>query len=129
AGARRRPPRCLPPSPPKPGRCSTAPIGPSGAAAPAPASRRAGPAPPAGTNIVVAAPALAAALAPKRNGRSLRASCQTGIAVSASSVPVYVASGAPATDETTSDAHLSGRSLPASSSTAAVFDAPPENRR
>jgi hypothetical protein len=45
------------------------------------ASRRAGPASVGGTAMAAAAPALAAALEPNRNGSSRRASCQTGIAV------------------------------------------------
>ena len=52
------------------------------------ASRRAGPASAGGTTIAAAAPALATALEPNRNGSSLRASCQTGIAVSETSVAV-----------------------------------------
>ena len=68
-----------------------------------------------GTKIEAAAPALAAALAPKIHGSSCRPSCQTGMAVSATSTPVYVASGGPASvgDDSTP------RSAPASACRAA----------
>ena len=56
--------------------------------APPIASRRAGAAARVGTAIAAAAPAVAAALDPNRNGSSCRASCQTGIAVFEISVAV-----------------------------------------
>src|SRR3954454_22583865 len=65
------------------------------AAAPATASRRAGAASPGGVVRTAAAPALAAPLAAKTNGRVARASCQTGTAVLAMSAAVYVVSGIP----------------------------------
>ncbi len=51
---------------------------------------------------MAAAPALAAELAANTNGSSRRASCQTGIAVSETSVAVYTESGAPSRAETAS---------------------------
>src|SRR3954463_10864818 len=97
---------------------------PSSPTTPAIASRRAGPASSGGANNAVAAPADADALAPNSQGSSCRASCQTGIAVFASNVPVYVVRGGPVTNDVTSAAHFTGRSFPTSSSTAAVLDAP-----
>ena len=49
--------------------------------------------------------------------------------MSAISVPVYVVSGGPAAAETISAATLTDFSFPSSSSTAAVFEAPPEMKR
>jgi hypothetical protein len=70
------------------------------ASEPPTAARRAGPAQRRGVAIAAAAPADAAALAPKSQGSPSRAAFHTGIAVSATSVPVYVASGGPARNET-----------------------------
>src|SRR5581483_2628635 len=92
-------------SPTKPSRFSIACVSASSATAPRRAVRRAGPADFDGAKSVVAAPPLAAALAPKSHGSSPRASLQTGIDVFATSAPVYVASGGPVTDETSSAAH------------------------
>ena len=61
--------------------------------APASARRRAGAPPPASAS---AEPALIAEPAANTNGSSWRASCHTGIAVSATSTAVYVASAGPA---------------------------------
>src|SRR2546421_7336206 len=99
------------------------------AATPPSASLRAGPASAGSRNAHAAAPADAAALAPKSHGSSRRASCHTGIAVSASSVPVYVESGGPARKDTVSAATLTRFSFPRYWSTAAVLDAPPETNR
>src|SRR5207248_3868534 len=55
--------------------------------------------------------------------------CQTGIAVSAMSVPVYVARGGPVRNDTASAAHLSGLRTPSRLSVAAVADAPLETNR
>ena len=104
-------------------------IRPSSAAAPSTASRRAGPAYSVGVKTAAAAPALADALAPKSHGSSRRASCQTGTAVFARSVPVYVESAGPTSAATVSAATLTGFSTPSSSSAAAVPDAVPETNR
>src|SRR4051795_11742382 len=93
------------------------------------AARRAGPADPVGVAIAAAAPAVAAALAPNSHGSSSRASLHTGIAVFATSAPVYVASGGPETNDASSASAFRRGSLPQSSSTAAAFDAPPETTR
>src|ERR671923_1374255 len=97
-------------------------------AAPRIARRRAGPASRGGRKSAVAAPALADALAPKSHGSSCRASCHTGIAVSAISVPVYVASGPPARKDTASATTFTGLRIPRLLRTAAVVDAPPETK-
>src|SRR4051812_46665056 len=104
-------------------------MSPSSATTPATADLRAGPAAAGGVNRSDAAPALAAALAPKSHGSSSRASLQTGIAVFAINAPVYVASGGPERNDVASANHLTGRSTPSSSSAAAVFEAPPETTR
>src|SRR5919201_5056691 len=92
------------------------------------ASRRAGPASSGGRKSAVAAPALADALAPKSHGSSRLASCHTGTAVSAISVPVYVVSGGPARNDTTSAATFTRFRLPRLLRTAAVVHAPPETK-
>src|ERR671930_2388935 len=102
---------------------------PSAPTAPRTAGRRAGPASSGGTKSVVAAPALAEALAPKSHGSSRRASCHTGIAVSASRVPVYVERGGPARKATASAATLTRFRIPRRSRSAAVVEAPPDTKR
>src|SRR4051812_22612574 len=104
-------------------------MSPSSATTPATADLRAGAAASSGVKSSEAAPALAAALAPKSHGSSSRASLQTGIAVFAIKAPVYVASGGPERNDIASASHFTGRSTPSSSSAAAVFEAPPETTR
>src|SRR5882724_3387054 len=93
------------------------------------AARRAGPAHPVGVAIAAAAPAQAVALAPKTQGNSSRASLHTGIAVFASSAPVYVARGGALTNQTPSARSCKGLNSRRRSSAAAVVDAPPERTR
>src|SRR5437879_5948301 len=93
------------------------------------AARRAGPADASGVAIAAAAPAQAVALAPKTHGSSSRASLQTGIAVFASSAPVYVASGGPLRNHTLSARSCNGARSRSRSSAAAVVAAPPERNK
>ncbi len=76
--------------------------------------------------IAAAAPALAHALEPKTNGSSPRASLHTGIAVFASSAPVYVASGGPVANQPSSASRFSGRRMPIASRAAAPPPVTPE---
>src|SRR5581483_1047717 len=120
---------CVYTSPTKPSRRFISSITPSSTATPAIAARRAGPAAPSGVTSAAAAPPLAAALAPKSTGSSSRASDHTGIDVLAKSAPVYVASGGPVANDTSSARSFTGFSFPTRSSAAAVFDAPDETTR
>src|SRR4051812_49597542 len=100
-------------------------MSPSSATTPATADLRAGPAAAGGVNRSDAAPALAAALAPKSHGSSSRASLQTGIAVFAISAPVYVASGGPGRNDAAPPSRLTSRPPPSQPSAARGRQAPP----
>src|SRR4051794_41861129 len=104
-------------------------ISPSSSAVPSTAARRAGAARSTGVASRVAAPALAAALAPNSHGSSSRASLQTGIAVFASRAPVYVASGGPLGEEGASAGLFRRRRLSPSPPAGGGVGAPPPTRR